>query len=243
MEALESRPKSAAVTGEYCEDCAAASVNFFNRLAAQPCFLISTIRATDTKEEAAGSKASSQSRQQSTGKADAEETDSSGAVGKAQRGNAKTAATDTGGAESGASGSAKKASAAVSDNTALERDSASAKRDSASPSLKKQAFQEVNVQKVKTRADGQLTQGLAAADDVITDGKASAGSAAAKEKPLDRAAAAKAADRLGSTAGSQKTASDEQADSESVEGSSEREESGEAAIEGVGAARLHAAKG
>ena len=191
--------------------------------------------ATDTKEDATGSRASSQSRQQSTGKADAEETDSSGAVGKAQRGSVKTAATQNGGAAAGASGSTKTASGAVSDKSALER-------GSASPSMKKQGVQEGNLQKVKTRADGQLTQGLAAADDVVTDGKASAESAAAKEKPLDRAVTAKDAVRLVSAAGSQKI-SDEQADSESIEGSGEEEESGEASVEGVGAARLQAARG
>ncbi len=224
--------------------CAAASVDYFiDSLAAQPCILKLLVCATDTKEDATGSRASSQSRQQSTGKADAAETDRAGAAGKAQTGSAKAAATDTGGTESGASGSAKKASAAASDKSALERDSVSAERDSASPSLKNQAIQEVNVQKVKTRANGQVTQGSAAADDVVTNGKASAGSAAAKEKPLDKTATAKHADRLVSAAGSQKTASDEQADTESVEGSGEQEESGEAAIEGVGAARLQAARG
>ena len=126
---------------------------------------------------------------------------------------------------------------AVSAESALER-------DPASPSMKKQAAQEGNAQKVKTRADGQLTQGLAAADDVVSDGKAlSAGSSITKEQPLDRAAAAKETDRLAAATGSQRTAGDEEAESESVEDSSEREESGEAAVEGVGAARLQAARG
>ena len=199
---------------------------------------------TEAKPAALASKVGSDSGQRSTSKGAASEIGSNNAAGKTQSGSVKTEAANGGGTLAGGSLSVDKAAGKASLGSAVER-------ESASPSMKKQANTVGTVQQVKTRADGQLTQGVAAASDVAGDGKTSGGSvhdksldrAVIKEKPLNSAAVEKDGIRGSSVTGSQKTASNEQASSESLEQSGERVESGEAAVEGIGAARLQAAKG
>ena len=149
---------------------------------ARPVLRTTRLRMTGSKPKVVASQIGTGSGQQTSSNNGAAGAGSNAAASKVQTGSAKTTANDAASVKTAGSSGAARTSEAAMDGSAATRD--------ASSSVTKGSATAGATSKVKTRADGQLTQGAVVGTDLTANGKAASGDEAATGQSLAKAAVA-----------------------------------------------------